>query len=137
MSRELPLAELTLRQANFTSYSATDHHPTVDKDANIICSDVADRPGYHKIVLDIDLPVKALGSSTPGHSHLYIDKEVPWEDYLRLLWVMADIGLVEEGFAHLTQERGYSALRLPWVHKEQPVCTQCTDDVTCSDCRQF
>jgi hypothetical protein len=71
----------------------------------------------HKPVIDIDLPVKVLPSSTPGHSHLFIDKELSWSQYCRLLQVMVDVGIVEGGYLGASLARGYSAVRLPWVKK--------------------
>ena len=46
--------------------------------ATVVTSKVKNDPhNRHKIVLDIDLRTKLLESSTPGHYHLYIDKEIP------------------------------------------------------------
>lgn len=75
-------------------------------------------PGTHKPVLDIDMPVKVIPSSTEGHFHLYIDKEMPWEDYVKLMNVMAEVGILEPGYVRASTTRKYSACRLPWVKKE-------------------
>jgi len=71
----------------------------------------------HKPVLDIDLPVMVLPSTTPGHFHLFIDKEVEWSVYCRLIQVLVDAGIVEEGYYSAALRRGYTAVRLPWVRK--------------------
>ena len=50
-------------------------------EADIVSSEVAHTKGYkaltqkqlHTFVVDIDLPATLVPSSTPGHSHLYID----------------------------------------------------------------
>ncbi|MEO2133362.1 hypothetical protein [Microbacterium sp.] len=74
----------------------------------------------HKVVLDIDIPAKLVPSSTPGHSHLYIDKAMPWGDYFELLSVLADVGLIERGYFDASIARGHTAARLPWVKKGEP-----------------
>lgn len=80
-------------------------------------------PGTHKPVLDIDMPVKAIPSSTPGHFHLYIDKEMSWDDYVKLMKVMAEVGILEEGYVNASISREYSACRLPWVKKGDTIAT--------------
>lgn len=75
----------------------------------------------HIVAVDIDAPVEVYPSSTPGHFHLYINKEMSWEHYEELLTVMARVGILEPGFALASQVRGYSCLRLPWVKKERKV----------------
>lgn len=71
----------------------------------------------HKVVLDIDLPAELVPSSTEGHFHLYIDREVAWADYEELLWAMAKCGLIEDGYVSASVARGHTAARLPWVQK--------------------
>jgi hypothetical protein len=73
----------------------------------------------HRPVIDIDHAVTVIESSTPGHHHLYVDLAMPWEDLVKLLEVMADIGLVEPGYVNASKARGYTAVRLPWITKEQ------------------
>lgn len=74
--------------------------------------------GMSKVVLDIDLPAQLVPSSTPGHFHLYIDKEVPTDKYMRLLEVLAEVGIIEEGYKEASIARGFTAVRLPWIKKE-------------------
>jgi len=80
-------------------------------------------PGTHKPVLDIDMPVKAIPSSTEGHFHLYIDKEMSWDNYVKLMKVMAEVGILEEGYVNASISREYSACRLPWVKKGETIQT--------------
>ena len=59
-----------------------DREPTVDLDqANVVSSlQSGTEPGsraQHYPVLDLDLPAVLVPSSTPGHSHLYIDLPIP------------------------------------------------------------
>ena len=72
----------------------------------------------HKPVLDIDLPAKLVPSSTKGHFLLYIDYELTWANYSKLIKVMAEVGLLEEGYVGASLARGYTSARLPWVKKE-------------------
>jgi hypothetical protein len=94
-------------------------------DAELIASLNAD--GKHRPLLDIDFPAAVIPSSTEGHCHLYIDKELEWKDYKKLLNVLADLGIIEHGYRGASLARGYSALRLPWIKKkdeEDKVVTQ-------------
>lgn len=101
------------------------------EEANLITSAVADSLAFegvdpfgpeeyllHKPVLDIDLPAKLIESSRPGHYHLFIDKEMSWGQYVRLLMALAEAGILERGYVSASLERGYSCVRLPWVKKD-------------------
>lgn len=77
------------------------------------------KKGTHRPLLDLDIPVVVIPSSTPGHGHLYIDKEMPWKDYQKLLNCLADLDIIEHGYRGASLARGYSALRLPWIKKEK------------------
>ncbi|AWY04876.1 hypothetical protein PBI_FLOOF_39 [Microbacterium phage Floof] len=94
-------------------------------DATVITSVIADQDPtlrgtpdeLHKIILDIDLPAQLIPSTTPGHFHLYIDKELPWHRLEPLLHALSDAGLVEEGYVGASVARQHTAARLPWVKK--------------------
>lgn len=128
--RRLPLAGQVLARTNFenTTYGVDDHEKVADIErANLITSIVVidiDLPvklaafqSTHKVVIDIDLPVKVVASSTPGHFHLYIDKEMNWATYLTLLEAFVAAGIVERGYLAAARSRGHTAVRLPWVQK--------------------
>lgn len=83
--------------------------------ANVVSSLLTN--GMHAPAIDLDVPVILLPSSTPGHFHLYIDHELDWADYQRLLGVLHDVGLVEDGFWRSALRRGTTLLRLPHVSK--------------------
>lgn len=72
----------------------------------------------HKPVLDIDIPIWAQESTTPGHWHLIIDKEIPETAYFNLLDAMADAGILEHGFVKAATARGGSWIRTPWTKKK-------------------
>lgn len=74
-------------------------------------------PDWHRPVLDIDMPIAVVPSSTPGHYHLFIDKEMSWNDYSRLLGVLAEVGILEPGYVGASLARKATMVRLPWVKK--------------------
>jgi len=73
----------------------------------------------HRPILDVDLPMHIIPSSTEGHGHLYIDKLLTWHQYERLLSVLADCGIIERGYYNVSVAREHTAVRLPWVKKEE------------------
>ncbi len=89
--------------------------PTIvtEAQANLVGS-LTDR-GTHMPVIDIDLPVKAVPSRTPGHFHLYIDKEMDWDTYMELLWALVDAGLVQRGYVEASIKQGATFVRKPGV----------------------
>jgi hypothetical protein len=90
--------------------------PACIHDANVVTSKIK-RSVKHTIMLDLDVPATLVPSSTPGHSHLYIDTPMDWAKYVRLLDALRDAGVIEYGYAEASKARGYTALRLPWVRK--------------------
>ena len=74
----------------------------------------------HKLVIDIDLPAKLIPSSTEGHFHLYVDHEIEDRKYWKLIHALVDAGLVEQGYLGASEQRGFTAVRLPWVKKQAP-----------------
>lgn len=126
MERELPMAGQVLAIVDFktTDYGNDRELTKDDEKANCITSMVRDEPSlwptgvqWHRPVIDIDLPVKAVPSSRAGHFHLFIDRAMTWETYLNLLDAMAAAGIVEPNYVSASRERGYSTVRLPWVRK--------------------
>lgn len=72
---------------------------------------------YHRPILDIDLPVMLIPSSTPDHYHLYIDAPMKWGAYKKLLSALSGAGIIEEGYYKASVSRRASYLRLPGVKK--------------------
>ena len=64
------------------------------------------------------MPIWAKESTTPGHWHLIIDKEMTWNDYKKLLTVLGEVGILEAGFVKASKARRASWIRVPWVKKE-------------------
>lgn len=92
--------------------------------ANVVSSLIAPATGpvpttrQHALLIDLDVPAYLVPSSTPGHSHLYVDVAIPEGQYLALLKALADCGVIEAGYYAASRERKATFLRLPWVHKE-------------------
>jgi hypothetical protein len=78
--------------------------------------DITGNP-MHAPVLDIDFPAELIPSSTPGHFHLYLDIELDPMEYDKLLTVLGEVHILEEGYVNAAKHRGYSAARLPWIKK--------------------
>lgn len=76
--------------------------------------------GKHAPTLDIDMPCRLLPSSTPGHFHLYIDMEMSDKDYTKLLKVLHEVGIIEEGFAQMFDRKGATFVRMPGKPKLLP-----------------
>lgn len=86
--------------------------------ANCLSSEIVGMPDHHKVVLDIDMPVK-LYESSPGKHHLIIDRTLHWDDYKLLLRTLAVTGIIEPGYLGAAEEREATFIRLPWIKKEK------------------
>lgn len=73
----------------------------------------------HQVVVDVDMPVHVVESSTPGHHHLYIEVPggIPQSAYFAWLKASEKIGLIEPGYVRAALSRGHSDVRLPWISK--------------------
>ena len=80
-----------------------------ENEANLISSLTVN--DTHAPVIDLDLPARLLPSKTPGHFHLYLDVEMPHDDYFKLLKVMSEVGLVEEGYYQASVNQQSSFVR--------------------------
>lgn len=107
-----PYDEATLKRRWDPTYTGVNQPPP---EPNLVSSLLPN--GNHAPAIDIDLPMHAIPSSTPGHFHLYFEKEMSWEDYEKLLRVMAEVGLVEKGFYDQAKKFKQTYLRLPYVKK--------------------
>lgn len=73
-----------------------------EQEANLVCS-LLDTDfskvdeSRHGFCVDIDLPC-ALIESSPGHYHLYIERDLPWDQYKKVLQALADAGIIEQGY---------------------------------------
>ncbi len=87
--------------------------------ANLVSSNVLGKEKVHAPVIDFDIPVRLVQSSTKGHGHLYIDKEVDEDKYYKLLDALVECGLVEEGFVRASKRKGGTFVRPPGVYKRK------------------
>lgn len=85
----------------------------------------------HAPVLDFDFPVAVIPSSTPGHSHVYLERAIPWCKYEPLLYALEEAGLIETGYYHASVARCASFVRKPDVNK--PGTTVCMKRVLNDD----
>lgn len=105
---------------NSIEYMPDESVTTTDKldDAVMITSNLVADPGYHLIAIDLDIPAALVPSSTPGHSHLYIDQALTWEQYQHLLGTLAALNIIEMGYFLASMNRKATALRAPGVEKK-------------------
>lgn len=99
-----------------------DREEFADLDRADVTSSAIKRPWgdqRHVIALDIDYPVYVVPSSTPGHHHLYIDvpNGIEHNGYMALVSLLGHLGVIEQGYAQVSIQRGHTDLRLPWVRK--------------------
>lgn len=99
-----------------------DHRPVTNPDeATAITSTVAGSGGaWHRPVLDIDFPAVLVPSTTPGHSHLLIDRDLTWTHYAGLIRALAVGQVIDRGWARISLEQGYTAVRTAWAPKARP-----------------
>lgn len=91
-------------------------------EAHIVSSQFRENAKSHMIVVDIDVPAALVPSTTPGHSHLFIEAQMSWDTYERLLDALNMAGVVEPGYVAAAKTRGFTAVRLPWVRKPASRC---------------
>jgi hypothetical protein len=93
--------------------------PDINK-ANLVGSLLTN--GNHGPCIDLDYPCRLYPSRTPGHFHLYLEKEVTWDRYEPVLKAMADAGLIEQGYYKSAASRQQTFLRPP-NQLAAPACT--------------
>lgn len=130
-------AFLEIIKDGYNGYRDTDGDPVDNLDyesANLVSSEI--NPGsactsfadfletdsysgetVHQPVLDLDFPAHLEPSTTEGHFHLYLNKNVPWSKYVVMLGALEYAGILEPGFARLAILRGASYVRKPGVKK--------------------
>lgn len=82
---------------------------------NLISSITTD--GKQMPIIDMDFPHHFLPSTTPGHSHLYIDVKMSKLQWAILMWALYQAGVVELGYFVWSIRRGGNFMRLPGTHK--------------------
>ena len=90
--------------------------PTSDRfTANLVSSSCTD--GSHAPVIDLDHRARLVQSSTPGHSHLYIDENMSWKQYRALLTGFFRCGLIDASVYWRSLDREATYVRPPWTQK--------------------
>jgi hypothetical protein len=67
--------------------------------------------GLHAPILDIDFPVQLIPSATEGHFHLYLETEITWRNYRRLLKALVKAGIIERSYYKASIGGGMTLLR--------------------------
>lgn len=73
--------------------------------------------GLHAPVIDIDYDAELVPSSTPGHFHLFLNKKIPFDKYLKVLRAMDEAGLIDPGFYAMAAIRKQTFVRKPGIEK--------------------
>jgi hypothetical protein len=126
--RELSKAEHVVYAMNWDAQPATSATPDrkerrkrwlvpVGPLAQVFSSELVGRKKVHTVAIDVDHHVAVRESSTPGHHHLFIDVEMSWREYRRLLRALAEVGIIERGYYQASLWRKATHVRLPWVKK--------------------
>lgn len=109
---------------NSKDYHVTDRKAVSGYDeANLVSSALPQREAVprndqrHMPVIDLDFECHLEPSTTPGHSHLYVNREISWRQYKRLLRALHEAGMIEAGFLRLSIHRGATFVRRPGVRK--------------------
>ena len=97
--------------------NARRHKVASPLNADVISSKITGSP-LHTLVIDLDVPARLVPSTTEGNSHLYIDVPMAWEHVVAILKALALAGVVEPGYTAVSEDRGETFVRLPWVKKE-------------------
>jgi hypothetical protein len=92
-------------------------HPNDLDEANVVGSET--KAGRHKPAIDLDFDAKLIASSTPGHWHLYLDKEMDAEKYKAFITALYEFGIVAKGNVSQVERYRGTFLRFPWVKKGQ------------------
>lgn len=98
----------------------TRKHVETWQEANLLYSlaDVEDPAQQHVLALDIDLPMRVVPSTHPGRGHLWINKRMPWDDVLKVLAVLVEVGVVAASYEEHSKRRGYTCLRPAFIDKK-------------------
>lgn len=110
------IGKVTKTDSYGDTWQAEESIPTDMAESSVISSKLVGSD-MHKPCIDIDMPVRVYPSSTLGHFHLYIDKEMTWWRYRQLLRALVRAGIVEKGYYKASVRDGSTFLRLPWERK--------------------
>jgi hypothetical protein len=112
-------------QLNDKTLTRDDRKQCSPDDANLVSS--LTRSGTHMPAIDIDHPALLVPSSTPGHSHLFIDSQMSWRSYRKLLKALYKSGVIGRNAYWRSLDRGASFVRPPGVFKTATELDRSTD----------
>ena len=101
----------------FGDYNREPLVPTEEHPANAYFSQDTEHDDIHWPCIDLDLPARLVPSSTKGHFHLYIDRPVMWDAYVKLLDALVNADLVEVGYRDAAVAQGGTTVRMPHIKK--------------------
>ncbi len=67
--------------------------------------------------LEVNQHIRVMPSSTDGHSHVYVDVELPWDAYVVLLEDLEERQVIESGYFRASVSRQQTFVRKPGVRK--------------------
>jgi len=76
--------------------------------------------GTHYLMLDLDHEHWYHESSTPGHGHLVIKKQLELYQLIEIINVLVKHGILQEGIKMQVDDRGCLTLRMPGMKKDVP-----------------
>lgn len=86
--------------------------PRMEPNGNLVSSYV-EGSLLHMPVIDLDFPCELVPSATPGHFHLYINREISQDEQQALLDGLLAAGLIEQGWYDGCVRNGYTRVRHP------------------------
>lgn len=104
-----------LKQDSDKEWVPTPTTPVHPHDANLMSSENAH--GTHYLVLDLDWDHWYHQSSTPGHGHLVIKRELEIDQLKEIINVLVKHGILQEGIKNQLDDRGCLTLRMPGMSK--------------------
>ena len=112
----LALSLLKYRQDKNRTRITNMEHPSVPlTQANLVSSITDD--GKQMPIIDMDFPHRIIASSTPGHSHLYIDIPMSNWKWFWLMWGLYQAGVIEMGFFVWSIRRRGNFVRTAYTRK--------------------
>lgn len=88
-----------------------------ETDARRLLPDACTKNRVKLPTLPLNVLAQAYPSSTTGHFHLFLEKEMPWDDYKNLLIALRDADVIGQDFAAMCLEWRVSFLLKPEYKK--------------------
>lgn len=106
-----------LKERGYSAKEVEVRTPAPIASADLVSSHVAGTKDMHAPCLDIDYAAELLPSSTQGHYHLFLNRQMPWRRYKKLLKALRKADIIEEGYYKMSMKRRGTFLRVPEVLK--------------------